>query len=63
MNRKQLIDHLRAGRPVNAKLVKEIVAELEKAQRLEDALRVIAEDETDYPRTVAKKALEAACPK
>lgn len=43
MTRTQIIDLLRTGRPLNAKLVKEIVAELEKAQRLEEAARPVCE--------------------
>lgn len=33
----KLIDHLKSGRPISAKLVKEIVAELEKLQWRTDA--------------------------
>ena len=35
MNRTELIDHLKAGRPVNAKIVKELVTELERVKALE----------------------------
>ena len=38
MTRTELIDHLKAGRPVTAKVVKEIVRELEGKVVLEEAL-------------------------
>lgn len=47
----------------NERLKEEIACLKYRVKVLEDALRVIAEDETDYPRTVAKEAMEAACQK
>ena len=38
MNRTELIDHLKAGRPVNAKIVKEIVAEMERKLAMQSDL-------------------------
>ena len=73
MTRTQIIDHLRAGRPVNAKLVQEIIAELERIKALEDALRQEEQHSFDLTQknralseecaALKKKALEAACKK
>ena len=50
MNRTELIDHLKAGRPVNAKIVKELVTELERGKALEEALREICDyDSYEHP--------------
>lgn len=41
MTTQDIIDHLKAGRPVTAKVVKEIVVELERVKALEEALTEI----------------------
>ena len=62
MTTQDIIDHLKAGRPLTAKVVKEIVGELERVKALEEALKEIAWSD-ECASLVAKEALEATCQK
>ena len=68
MTTQDIIDHLKAGRPVTAKVVKEIVVELEGTVVLEEALKRISNlywQDAPCPqemRDIAREALGERCP-